>query len=45
MLRAGMQIIDTNQEYVVVEGLVRGIKNDGKLGNLYPEGVLIDPSF
>lgn len=45
MLRASMQIIGTRDEYVVVEGLVKGTKSNGELGNVYPEGVLIDPSL
>lgn len=40
-----MQIIGTRDEYVVVEGLVKGTKSNGELGNVYPEGVLIDPSL
>lgn len=45
MLRAGMQIIDSNQEYVVISGIIIGKKNNGEPGNFYLEGMLIDPSL
>jgi hypothetical protein len=38
-----MQIIDIWNEYVVMEGRVEGKRQDGSLGNIYSNGLLIDP--
>jgi hypothetical protein len=40
-----MQIIDTNEEYVVVKGNVNGIKSNRELVKVYKTGMLIDPSL
>lgn len=45
MLRAGMQIVNNTQQFVVMEGVVKGTKNNGQPGNVYRRGSLIDPSL
>lgn len=45
ILRAGMQIISDCQEYVVVQGVVKGVKNSGMMGNVYTDGMIIDTNL
>ncbi len=45
MLRAGMQIIGHTHEYVVVEGIIKGITLNGEFGSTYTDGMLVEPSL
>lgn len=38
-----MQIIGHQFEYVVVEGIIKGITLNGEFGTVYTDGMLIEP--